>query len=215
MLRTELVDAALLELLYDLQTKEPLTHFSLGGGTALTLQIGHRYSTDLDFFPRRPILEDRLKRFLSQTYKGQVRFSSTGALPSSDLVHSFIKDKKVDWLSFSEKNIEEPIKSDGIKLLSLKDISAFKIHAIVNKRNKAKDYFDIYSLLGFMSMSEILKNYKVKFNLSDVNDAKKSLLDFSGIARAEWSEIRFTGDAVCENDVKENLKDCIMRHNGF
>jgi hypothetical protein len=65
-----------------------------------------------------------------------------------------------------------------------------------------------------MSIHEILENYKVKFNLSDVNDAKKSLLDFSGIAPAEWTEIRFTGDTVCENDIKENLKDCVMRHNG-
>jgi predicted nucleotidyltransferase component of viral defense system len=50
MLRTETVEESTLELLRNLQTQKFLNDFILVGGTALSLQLGHRMSVDLDFF---------------------------------------------------------------------------------------------------------------------------------------------------------------------
>jgi predicted nucleotidyltransferase component of viral defense system len=50
MLRTETVEDYTLELLKKLQSERFLDNFVLVGGTALSLQIGHRKSVDLDFF---------------------------------------------------------------------------------------------------------------------------------------------------------------------
>ncbi|MDF2431199.1 MAG: hypothetical protein JWP44_830 [Mucilaginibacter sp.] len=50
MLHKETVTAGTLELLNSLMLDENLNDFFLVGGTALSLQIGHRISIDLDLF---------------------------------------------------------------------------------------------------------------------------------------------------------------------
>ncbi len=48
MLYTETVKPLLLKLTKELQAEETLRDFYLCGGTALSLQIGHRVSVDID-----------------------------------------------------------------------------------------------------------------------------------------------------------------------
>ena len=43
-----------------------LDEFYLAGGTALALQLGHRYSDDLDFFCERPFNNQHLKNSLAE-----------------------------------------------------------------------------------------------------------------------------------------------------
>jgi hypothetical protein len=50
MLYKETVETTTLELLASLQQEEILKDFFLVGGTALSLQIGHKISIDLDLF---------------------------------------------------------------------------------------------------------------------------------------------------------------------
>jgi hypothetical protein len=54
MLHLETVFPATWELLKNLMALEELSEFNLAGGTSLSLQIGHRFSVDLDFFGTRP-----------------------------------------------------------------------------------------------------------------------------------------------------------------
>ncbi len=49
MLQTQTVTSDTLELLRKIQSISELKEFRLVGGTALALQIGHRFSIDLDF----------------------------------------------------------------------------------------------------------------------------------------------------------------------
>ena len=50
MLQTRTVEPRTLGLLKDLMSKPYLDQFFLVGGTALALQMGHRFSIDLDLF---------------------------------------------------------------------------------------------------------------------------------------------------------------------
>ena len=50
MLHTQTVEPTILELLKSLQSRDYLNGFSLVGGTALALYIGHRTSIDIDLF---------------------------------------------------------------------------------------------------------------------------------------------------------------------
>jgi hypothetical protein len=50
MLHKEAVDNRLMVILKKRMSIHELNNFSLVGGTALTLQFGHRKSEDLDFF---------------------------------------------------------------------------------------------------------------------------------------------------------------------
>jgi len=60
MLQYHTVEPGTLGLLKDIMAIPELIGFSLAGGTALALQIGHRKSIDLDFFGARPIDIDEI-----------------------------------------------------------------------------------------------------------------------------------------------------------
>jgi len=68
MLQTQSVYPATLELLKKLMDFSPLATFNLVGGTALSLQFGHRISVDLDFFTEQPFDSFELKRNLEQAF---------------------------------------------------------------------------------------------------------------------------------------------------
>ncbi|MBQ1408945.1 MAG: nucleotidyl transferase AbiEii/AbiGii toxin family protein, partial [Bacteroidales bacterium] len=55
MLQTSTVASSTLELLKKLQAEPLLSSVRLVGGTALSLQIGHRESEDLDLFSVEPL----------------------------------------------------------------------------------------------------------------------------------------------------------------
>jgi predicted nucleotidyltransferase component of viral defense system len=61
MLQTQAVNASTLELLKKLMVFKALANFNLLGGTALALQMGHRFSVDLDFFTTTRFEKDELK----------------------------------------------------------------------------------------------------------------------------------------------------------
>src|ERR1035437_5047870 len=68
MLRTETVSAELLSVLNELMRMESLKKFRLVGGTALSLQLGHRKSIDIDLFsfneyPVKEILKEMMEKF--------------------------------------------------------------------------------------------------------------------------------------------------------
>ena len=68
MLHTETVEGTTLELLRNLEQEEMLSSFSLAGGTALALYLGHRMSVDLDLFTPLPFNAVVLKDFLENKY---------------------------------------------------------------------------------------------------------------------------------------------------
>ena len=50
MLQLKTINSATCALLQQMSAMEAMSEFSLAGGTALALQLGHRISIDLDFF---------------------------------------------------------------------------------------------------------------------------------------------------------------------
>lgn len=67
MLQTSTVKESTLGLLKRLQAEPLLITTRLVGGTALSLQIGHRQSDDLDLFSVEPLDEDARHHQLGQT----------------------------------------------------------------------------------------------------------------------------------------------------
>jgi len=63
MLRKETITPGTLELLKTLMQDENLHSFFLVGGTALSLQIGHRISIDIDLFSQKPFDENGLSDY--------------------------------------------------------------------------------------------------------------------------------------------------------
>ncbi len=89
MLYTQTVEPVTLGLLKRLMADEALGQFNLVGGTALSLQIGHRKSIDLDMFTQSDFEADTVLKHLAATgYEPQVtRTSKSKPDPRTVLVN--------------------------------------------------------------------------------------------------------------------------------
>jgi abortive infection bacteriophage resistance protein len=182
MIHLDTIDPPLYKVLLDFCRFPELSGFALVGGTALSLQIGHRKSDDLDFFTDRSfdllemkgeILKYNSKVvFLNETKQG-ISFS----LPLPD---NFEDARKLDIYNWAVKFIRPPVQEDGVRLASLEDIAAFKLDAICHRKEK-KDYIDIAVLLRKFSFGQMLDFYKEKFPMNDKRIVLTHILDTEGL----------------------------------
>ena len=157
MLSIQTIQPDTLELLKRLASQPELSHTRLVGGTALALQYGHRQSIDLDFFGTLPEDKDDLIDMAKQI--GNVTVTNK----SKNIVQTIIDHVKVDFVDYSRYAwIDEPVQGDGFILASEKDIAAMKVNAIIG-RGTRKDFIDLYVLLKYYSLSEIMEFYKQKY----------------------------------------------------
>jgi hypothetical protein len=120
--------------------------FTLYGGTALTLHLGHRTSVDFDFFSSEPFDSERLAAsvpYLKDAERVQVapntltcRVDRGGAI----LVSFF------GSLGLGQVAPRDQAQGTAIPIASLLDIAATRM-AVVQKRTEAKDYLDVDALL--------------------------------------------------------------------
>lgn len=176
MLYKETVSPVLLSILNRLQSFPELEEFVLVGGTALSLQIGHRRSIDIDLFTAGVFPSDTLPDFLAEnsfSFHQQSRFKG-GLLGHIDNV-------KVDFIRHAYPWLNEPRVVEGIRIASLEDIAAMKLNAITGNGTRLKDFVDLAYLSGYLSLSSMLGWYEQKY--PDVNSvmALKSLCYFSDI----------------------------------
>jgi hypothetical protein len=104
-------------------------NFALAGGTALALQIGHRRSVDLDLFASKPFEIPRLQDTLRRNFKNlyvPVKNSRIMFFANIDLV-------KPDFVMELKPVLEKFVEKDSLKLFSVPDIAAMKLHTICGK----------------------------------------------------------------------------------
>lgn len=183
MLHTETVSGTTLELIKQLQSDPVLKNFILVGGTALSLQLGHRISIDIDFFTTQEFDVKQMLEHIEQNYGFQEQYSYTNTLKG------IINGVFVDFLRHNYKNITEPLNIKGIKMASLQDIAAMKVNAITGNGTRVKDFIDIYFLLKEFSFSDIIGFYKTKYNFRNDFHAIKSLTYFDDIIVEAWPEM--------------------------
>jgi predicted nucleotidyltransferase component of viral defense system len=161
-----------LGLLKRLMRDEVLRPFSLVGGTALSLQIGHRKSVDLDLFsPNDFQALDILHHLVEEGYEPNVLFSQKQTLIAE------IEGIKVDFIRFKYPFAEAIISTEGIRLANIKDIASMKIDAITG-RGRKKDFCDLYFLLQRFSLTEIMEWYAHMYKHSTLFHVYKSLTWF-------------------------------------
>jgi predicted nucleotidyltransferase component of viral defense system len=149
MLHHKTVEPNTLALLSKLMSMPELSNFYLVGGTALSLQYGHRISVDLDLFCSEKFNNDEiliaLQLKFGKSFQYEGGFSRFG-------IFCFIDNVKVDIVHYPHKIIYETIIEDEIRMYSNKEIAAMKVQAILG-RGKKKDFYD---------MAELFKDYSVK-----------------------------------------------------
>ena len=127
----------------------PLIGFTLYGGTAVALRLGHRSSVDFDFFSDQPLDKEKI----------------LAALPFIDRCETIQEQKNswtVTWDSDGEGQVkvsffggftfgrvgEPELTSDGVlQVASLRDLMATKLKVMM-QRAEAKDYIDVAAMLN-------------------------------------------------------------------
>jgi len=125
--------------------------FYLAGGTALSLQLGHRLSVDLDFFSPtediptiRPVLEKSLAAF-----QPTLADSAWG-----NLVY-LARNIRIGFYGYGYELVAPLVEDETMRLASVEDIALMKLDALL-ARAARKDFYDLYFICQKVSLRKIL-----------------------------------------------------------
>lgn len=206
MLYKETVNKELWELLQKLMKDENLKDFNLVGGTALSLMIGHRLSIDIDLFTTKDFNEGKMLAYLGNQYPVEIREMFKNTILMN--IGTDINKVKVDILTH-QYPLQQPIQSkDGVRLASLQDIGAMKLHAIFQNGSRIKDFVDIYFLLEHHPLKTYFEAYERKYN-GNATLAAYGLLHYKNI---DWEEKvkMMKGKEKDWNRMKERLEKAVF-----
>lgn len=151
-----------------------LDSWTLAGGTGLALQLGHRYSEDLDFF-RTPAFESEiLLSRLSEVGPVAIQSRSSGTL------HLVLEGLRVSFLAMEAPLLFAGTPYRGLVLADPRDIAVMKLVAI-GSRGSRKDFVDLFFYLqAGGSLEAMLELTRRRFEKIDFNEYHllKSLVFF-------------------------------------
>jgi hypothetical protein len=201
MLQKKSVGEPLWNILTDLQKDITFENYFLVGGTALSLQFGHRISYDIDLFTRKNIDKDQIFDFLNRNYNGKYQIHNIQNI----ILQISINEIKVDLVKYDYDLIEDVKKEEGIKYLGKKDISAMKLMAVANRGDQAKDFIDIYYLLKEITLNDMFEYYKIKYKQNDINPIKRSLIYFDDITENNWLSVKLLNEEINIEKIKQKI----------
>lgn len=128
------------------------SHFTLYGGTAIALRLGHRQSADFDFFSPMTFEPRSLVETVPYLKGSEVRRAAP-----NDLTVTVDRDGPIQLQFFGNFNLgqaadAEIVEGPKIKVASLLDLGGIKA-AVVTQRAEVKDYLDIFALMTKSNLS--------------------------------------------------------------
>jgi hypothetical protein len=129
----------------------PNLGFTLYGGTAIALRLGHRHSVDFDFFSEKSLDREVIKAafpFMAQSTTLQDRGNTWVVLvPYGDSEREYVKVSFFGAIAFGRVG-EPDFTDDGVlQVASFDDLMATKLKVVL-QRAEAKDYRDIAAMLN-------------------------------------------------------------------
>lgn len=204
-LHYETISSELKEIIKTVSKNTYFDSFRLFGGTALSLQIGHRISTDADFVSEKSFDRDDLIFETQKLFQGNVkniRQNNVGVYMEIDAI-------KVDFVSWNNPFIREDLVIDDIRLMHKSEIVATKLNAVLNRGEK-KDYVDIAVMLNELSLREMFNVFKEKYGFVDEMQLIKYLCSYSDIDFQPQPNMLIDFDWT---KAKEVIKQSIEKYN--
>lgn len=176
------------------------TDFYLAGGTALSLQVGHRRSVDFDWFIAR--LEDPEALFQRlKSFKIDFQVQSV----SLETAYLTIEGVQISFIGYDYPMLGKKVSLPGfgIQMASIDDIACMKLSAIAS-RGSRKDFVDLHYLIrNFDPIENYLQLYMKKYRERDIGHVVRRLGYFAD-AEAE-PEIRMIKPVIWE-DLKTDFE---------
>ena len=197
-----------------------ISPFVLVGGTALSIQLHTRQSEDLDFMRWKQGRNDNLDINWSEL---QRQLSAIGKVEDVDIsgfdqVTFIVDGVKVSFYAAPRQRIptmQEIPYLNNIRLADIKSIAIMKMETMM-RRNKFRDYYDIYSILKQgVNIHELIpaalehSGHKLKAK------GLMAMLTNGLLFRKDesFSHLRPTYD-VSSTDIQEYIKSLLMRSDG-
>lgn len=143
-----------------LQDFDFIKDFYLAGGTALALQIGHRISTDLDWFSVTNHLQVPQRDHIQEVLKSSGKFETVSE--QDGLLFIRLNDTDTSFIYQHHPLIETTVEYQDIQLASPIDIGLMKLAAITS-RGTRRDFVDIYSMREIISLEDLFELVPKKY----------------------------------------------------
>ncbi len=172
--------------------------FYLAGGTGLALQLGHRYSLDLDFFTEKIFNTEILSKEL-------IDKSAKIKVAEEDTVHTEIYDVFISFFYYPYPLVFPVIGFQGISVADFRDIAAMKLIA-TSQRAEKKDYFDMVFIFKCISPADLKGIMEKKFPKGRLNwhHITKSLFYFD--------DVEHSPDPKCDKMSWKEVKNYLLSH---
>lgn len=186
MLYYNTINKTLSSALYSLMESSELNGFRLVGGTALSLQVGHRISIDIDMFSDLPygtIDFNKIDSFLDKTFPFVEYYSNVlPAMGKSYRIGNTPNDYVKLDLFYTDNFLENPNIHENIRLCSLKDIISMKVD-VVQRIGRKKDFWDLHKLMEYFTLDEMIKLHKLRYPYN--HERKTIITNFTDFSLAD------------------------------
>lgn len=179
------VSPVLQDVLEFLMERQELKRFRLVGGTSLSLQLGHRISTDIDLFTDSDygsVDFDAIDSMLKKTFA----YFQESLVTEVSLGRPYFVGKseneavKLD-IYYTDKFLYEPLLIKNIRVADRRDIVAMKLETIVQASRK-KDFWDLHELMEHFTLVEMISFYKKRYPFGyNENEIVNALLNISSV----------------------------------
>ena len=203
----ELLKSSLLRLM----EAEEFSKFRLVGGTALSLQIGHRESIDIDLFSD---IEYGTLNFneIEDFLKSNFRYVDFLDVPSVMGKAYFIGENKDNTVKldifYTDTYIQPFIEEDGIRMATIEEIIAMKVD-VIQRGGRKKDFWDLHALLDSYSIKQMMDFHEQRYPYT--HDKDLIIKNFTNFDQADddFDPICFKGKywEFIKEDFEEKFKN--------
>jgi Nucleotidyl transferase AbiEii toxin, Type IV TA system len=138
--------------------------FTLYGGTAIALRLGHRQSIDFDFFAQTRFEPDALLKKIPYLKDAVVRQSSPDTLTTTVDRGGPVQVSFFGGLGLGQVEAPDFVENPNLAIASLIDLAGTKAKVII-QRVEPKDYIDIHALMtkGGIALANMLAAASIIF----------------------------------------------------
>lgn len=205
------VNELLKSSLSKLMAAEVFSQFRLVGGTALSLQIGHRESIDIDLFSDveyGTLNFNEIEDFLKSNFEYVDYLDVPPAMGKAYFIGEH-KDNTVKLdLFYTDTYIQPFIEEDGIRMATIEEIIAMKVD-VIQRVGRKKDFWDLHDLLDSYSIMQMIDLHEQRYPYTHNKDLIIQNFTNFDLADDEFNPICYKGKywEFIKEDFEEKIKN--------
>ena len=211
MLHYNTVNDLLKNSLLQLMKSDVFNDFRLVGGTALSLQIGHRESIDIDLFSDVEYGTLNFKK-IEDFLKSNFEYVDFLDVPPAMGKAYFIGENKDNTVKldifYTDTYIQPFIEEDGIRMATIDEIIAMKVD-VIQRGGRKKDFWDLHDLLDSYSIMQMIEFHEQRYPYT--HDKNLIIQNFTNFNQADDDF-----DPICYKGkywefIKEDFEEIILK----